>query len=134
MLVDQVVFIVVPLLALGVVTGLGLTDEKGDPTGAGLAIFAPACGFALAVGIWNRIFREARTGQSLGRQITGTRLVDLTTREPIGLGKVLLRGLCHILDNLPCICLPLGFVWPLWDQRRQTFADKIVGSIVIRER
>jgi tetratricopeptide (TPR) repeat protein/uncharacterized RDD family membrane protein YckC len=133
MLVDQVVFFGVPLVAFGVIAGLGLTDEKGDPTGFGLVIFIPACGFALAVGIWNRILRDGKTGQSLGRQLTGTRLIGFATGAPIGLGKVLLRQLCHLLDNLPCVCLPLGFLWPLWDQRRQTFADKIVGSIVVRE-
>jgi len=33
------------------------------------------------------------------------------------------------LDGLPCY---LGYLWPLWDSKRQTFADKIVGTVVVR--
>jgi hypothetical protein len=26
----------------------------------------------------------------------------------------------------------LGFLWPIWDSRKQTFADKIMGTFVIQ--
>ena len=39
------------------------------------------------------------------------------------------RDLLHILDLLP---LWLGFLWPLWDARRQTFADKIMKTVVLK--
>jgi uncharacterized RDD family membrane protein YckC len=35
-----------------------------------------------------------------------------------------------VLDGV----LYLGYLWPLWDPRKQTFADKIVGSVVVRAR
>jgi hypothetical protein len=47
----------------------------------------------------------------------------------IGGGMGIGRHLLHILDALPCY---LGFLWPLWDGKRQTFADKIVKSVVVR--
>jgi uncharacterized RDD family membrane protein YckC len=25
----------------------------------------------------------------------------------------------------------IGFLWPLWDRRRQTFADKLLGTVVL---
>ena len=41
-----------------------------------------------------------------------------------GIGRFFL----HIIDALPCY---LGFLWPLWDAKRQTFADKVMGTLVI---
>jgi len=35
----------------------------------------------------------------------------------------------HILDALP---LFLGFLWPIWDAKKQTFADKIIKSVVVK--
>jgi hypothetical protein len=39
------------------------------------------------------------------------------------------RDFAHLLDVLS---LGLGYLWPLWDARRQTFADKVVRSVVVR--
>jgi hypothetical protein len=36
------------------------------------------------------------------------------------------RQICHGLK------FGIGYLWPLWDGKRQTFADKIVGTVVIR--
>jgi hypothetical protein len=38
------------------------------------------------------------------------------------------RHVCHFVDGLFC---GLGYLWPLWDDRRQTFADKIMSTVVI---
>jgi hypothetical protein len=38
------------------------------------------------------------------------------------------RDIVHLLDSLPCY---IGFLWPLWDAKRQTFADKILSTVVV---
>ena len=38
------------------------------------------------------------------------------------------RQLAHIVDSLVCY---LGWLWPLWDSKNQTFADKIMSTVVI---
>lgn len=81
------------------------------------------------ISAWNRWFRQGRTGQSVGKTALRTRLVDHVTGQPVGAGRAFLRELAHILDALPFF---LGYLWPLWDARRQTFADKIVGTVVVR--
>jgi len=48
--------------------------------------------------------------------------------EPIGAGMAFVRDICHILDSLACY---IGFLFPLWDAKRQTFADKIIHTVVI---
>jgi uncharacterized RDD family membrane protein YckC len=130
-LIDDVLTFAPVVVGFVVVAGLGLVDERGDPSGAGLAIWIFACLGAFIVVTWNRVVREGSTGQSIGRQVTGTRLVSLQTGEPLGIGMALVRRLCHILDGM---CCNLGYLWPLWDEQKQTFADKVVGSIVVRER
>ncbi len=87
----------------------------------------------LAVGLtlWNQLGALGRTGQTWGKQAMGIRLLRKADGRPLGTGMVILRSIVHLLDSLPC---HLGYLWPLWDARRQTFADKLVGSLVLRER
>jgi hypothetical protein len=40
------------------------------------------------------------------------------------------REIAHVLDG----AVYIGYLWPLWDRLNQTFADKIVGSVVVRDR
>ncbi|AEH10732.1 serine/threonine protein kinase [Candidatus Protofrankia datiscae] len=74
---------------------------------------------------------EGVTGQTPGRRIARIRLVRELDGRPLGLGRAFVRRLCHFLDALPFY---VGFLWPLWDAKRQTFADKIMKSVVIRTR
>ncbi|BDT91338.1 hypothetical protein IFM12275_13140 [Nocardia sputorum] len=80
-----------------------------------------------AAGFWNLAFRPGRTGQSLGKQAVGLRLVDARSGAPVGVGRAFVRQVAHVTDALP-FCL--GYLWPLWDARGQTFADKLCGTVV----
>jgi uncharacterized RDD family membrane protein YckC len=83
---------------------------------------------AAAWGIYNSVL-GGQTGQSYGKKMAGTKLVSATTGQPIGGGMGFGRSIVHIVDGLPCY---LGYLWPLWDSKRQTFADKIVGTYVLK--
>ena len=80
--------------------------------------------------IYNRCIQAGRTGQSLGKKTLHLRLLSEKTGEPIGAGMAFARDICHILDSLACY---IGWLFPLWDAKRQTFADKIIGTVVIPE-
>ncbi|MFE9447227.1 RDD family protein [Streptomyces sp. NPDC006739] len=82
----------------------------------------------IALAIW-QLIQEGRTGQTVGKKAMGIRLVKEATGEPLGVGMAFVRRLAHFLDSLACY---LGWLWPAWDSKRQTFADKVCGSIVIR--
>jgi hypothetical protein len=58
------------------------------------------------------------------------KLVRLADKQPIGAYAAFLRGLAHLLDILT---LGIGYLFPLWDARRQTLADKVVKTIVISQ-
>lgn len=81
----------------------------------------------VAVSGYNRWYLGGTTGQSWGRKAVGTTLVDATSGQPIGVGKAFLRDVAHIVDTLICY---IGWLFPLWDKKRQTLADKIVKTVV----
>ena len=82
---------------------------------------------ALGWTIYNRWIRAGRTGQSWGKRLTKIALVSELTSQPIGPLNAFLRDLVHILDGFAYV----GYLWPLWDEKKQTFADKLMKTIVI---
>ncbi|MFI5845639.1 RDD family protein [Catenuloplanes sp. NPDC051500] len=78
--------------------------------------------------IYNSIWLQGRTGQSWGKKALGIKLISENDGQPIGPLLVFVRGICHILDTLPCY---VGYLWPIWDDKNQTFADKIMKTVVV---
>lgn len=74
-------------------------------------------------------FLTGTTGQTPGRKIVGISVLREQDGQLLGAGMGIVRNICHILDALPLL---LGFFWPLWDSKNQTFADKIVKSVVVK--
>ncbi|GHI05495.1 hypothetical protein AQI88_11325 [Streptomyces cellostaticus] len=102
--------------------------------GIGVAAKVPALallGFVAGIGvlIW-QVIQEGRTGQTVGKKVVGTRTLKEDTGQPLGGGMAFVRQLAHFLDGLPCY---LGYLWPAWDAKRQTFSDKVCGSIVVKD-
>lgn len=119
-LIDYVVPLIVwyiGLIIMNVTTGI--TALSG---GLALVGYLGLLGFT----IWNSGYLQGTTGQSIGRRVAKTKLVQIETGRPIGFGMACVRHLCHLVE------FGIGFLWPLWDSKRQTFADKIVGTVVIR--
>jgi uncharacterized RDD family membrane protein YckC len=82
----------------------------------------------LAWALYNA-YQAGQTGQSYGKKMVGTKLLRESDGGFIGGGAAIGRYFVHILDSLACL---LGYLWPLWDAKRQTFADKIMGTIVVK--
>lgn len=95
---------------------------------AGGALFFVLYLAAIAVSIYNRWILAGKTGQSWGKQVLGIRLVKEDTGEPIGGLMAFVRDIAHIVDALPC---GVGYLFPLWDAKRQTLADKIMSTVVV---
>src|ERR1051325_1509859 len=83
--------------------------------------------YGMSIGFYNRCIRMGVTGQSWGKMVTGTRLISVRTGEPLGVGNVIVREMCHSLDFV----LVLGSLLPLVDAKRQSLGDKIAGSVVV---
>ncbi|GAA1843504.1 RDD family protein [Actinomadura bangladeshensis] len=108
----------------------GLLAGTGSGGASLLAVLFYLIGLALSVagGLWI-CYQEGTTGQSIGKRQMGIRLVSAQTGQPIGFGMAFVRKFAHIADSFLCY---IGFLWPLWDDRKQTFADKICNTIVVR--
>jgi len=110
-----------------------INDEPGlckVPTGAGWAIIAVRgiVGVVAYFVMYSRMV--ARTGQAWGHKAVGVRIVDATTGGNIGAGKAFFRfTVGHWLDGIVCY---LGYLWPLWDAKKQTFADKAFSTYSIK--
>ena len=82
----------------------------------------------LAFFVWNWCIRQGRTGATVGKSVLAIRVVH-ADMLPIGAGLSFLRYLLNIVNALPCY---LGYLWPIWDDKKQTFADKIMSTYVIK--
>ncbi len=74
----------------------------------------------------NRLMLPAVTGWSLGRAVCGIAVIGADGQAP-GPWRLLLRDVAHLLDTAS---LFVGWLWPLWDSRRRTFADMLAGTEV----
>jgi uncharacterized RDD family membrane protein YckC len=93
---------------------------------AGLGLVLVGGLLMLGIWLWNRVFTMGRTGQSVGKRAMRLYLVSERTGNPMGAGMCFIRELLHYVDGI----MYLGYLWPLWDPRRQTFADKVVSTVV----
>ncbi|RKT02394.1 putative RDD family membrane protein YckC [Streptomyces sp. 3211.6] len=119
------------LIILGPMYALGFIDLAiaADPDTAGPGVFfTVGILYAIAMGFF-QIFQEGSTGQSIGKKAVGISLRREADGSTLGFGRSFVRKLAHVLDSLPC---HIGWLWPLWDEKKQTFADKVCGTVVVR--
>ena len=108
---------VAPIIVLEIIGGI---------TGSTAFIYLVAL-VALGWTIYNRWYLGGQ-GQSFGKKTLGIMLVSEDTGQPIGTLNAFLRDICHFVDGIICY---IGFLFPLWDAKRQTLADKIMKTVVV---
>ncbi|MFG2991603.1 RDD family protein [Streptomyces sp. NPDC048257] len=84
--------------------------------------------YALGMTIF-QLYREGSTGQTIGKKVVGISLHRELDGATLGFGMAFVRKLAHILDSMACY---IGWLWPLWDEKKQTFADKVCSTVVIK--
>ncbi len=70
-------------------------------------------------------------GTTPGRFILGLKLADAKTEEPPSLFQLIRRFLGYFISLPP---LMFGYLWCVWDPKRQTWHDKIGGTVVLDAR
>ncbi|HTV12793.1 MAG TPA: RDD family protein [Acidimicrobiales bacterium] len=68
-------------------------------------------------------------GSTPGMRVIGLKCVSKSTGQAIGAGMGIARAFVHIVDSIICY---VGWLFPLWDAQRQTLADKIMGTLVVK--
>jgi uncharacterized RDD family membrane protein YckC len=81
----------------------------------------------LGQALYFSLLEGGRAGQTLGKKALGIRVVDFNTGGPIGGG----RGFLRYIGRIPSSIFFLGYLWMLWDPQKQTWHDKIAGTVVV---
>jgi uncharacterized RDD family membrane protein YckC len=89
----------------------------------GLLVYVVALGYEIL-----QLVKQGNTGQTIGKKIIGLKLVGESTGQPIGAGMSIIRYIAHFVDSLICY---IGWLFPLWDAKKQTIADKIMHTVVV---
>jgi uncharacterized RDD family membrane protein YckC len=115
----------------GALIGVGAAATHGGVRVALIIVGSLLVVVGAIVQVWQSGWRQGARGQSWGKQVTGLRTVSAETMRPIGGPLGLLRWLVDSILGTISILQLLNYLWPLWDPRRQTWADKVVGSVVL---
>jgi uncharacterized RDD family membrane protein YckC len=68
------------------------------------------------------------SGQTIGKRAMNIRVVDFLTGGPLGPSKAFIRWIGRLVSGFVCL---LGYFWMLWDQEKQTWHDKLAGTVVV---
>ena len=114
---------VLPCLAVIITMALVLRTVPAHGAWWWLAI--SVLGVVTLLALVNRLLLPVITGWSLGRALVGIAVTGRTGDAP-GPWTLLLRDVAHLLDIVSIV----GWLWPLWDSRRRTFADMLARTEV----
>jgi uncharacterized RDD family membrane protein YckC len=106
---------------------LGNVCATGNST-LGVAAFLVSVLVGLVYVLWNYGYKQGTTGSSIGKSIMKFKVVSEKTGQPVGTGLSIVRQLAHAIDAAICY---VGYLFPLWDAKRQTIADKIMTTICL---
>ena len=115
------------LPAGAVVTTMALVSFTVPARGPWWWICVSLLGLAILALLVNRLLLPVVLGNSLGRALCGIAVVR-RDGAAIGTWGLLLRDLAHLLDTVSLV----GWLWPLWDSQRRTFADMLLHTEVRR--
>ena len=112
------------LLPLSFVLGAVATFVNGGEISAGGELMANLIGALIVLLFW------AERQATPGKMVLGLRIVDAETGGMPTMGRLTLRYVGYLVSALP---LCLGYLWALWDKRKQGWHDKMAGTLVVRD-
>jgi uncharacterized RDD family membrane protein YckC len=142
LIVDGIPSLVIGGVGLGIAVATGtnacVADSEGYGgsctsafSGAGIATTFLASLLVLVYSLWNWGYRQGTTGSTIGKSALKFKVISEATGQPIGFGMSLVRQLVHVVDGAICY---IGYLFPLWDAKRQTLADKIMSTVCVPTR
>jgi uncharacterized RDD family membrane protein YckC len=125
-LFDALIFLIALMLATFVVSAISKRSVvSSNPM---LAIFYTV---AIVLYALNFVLLPGRSGQTIGKRILGIRIVG-EDGSPVGYTTLLLRNCVGYF--ISAIAAFIGFLWALWDSKRQAWHDKIARTSVVLAR
>lgn len=120
-------FVIVAVLGFGVFVVAVVVGAISDILGGLVSLigYIALSAYGLYLG-----YLEGLRGQSPGKAIRGLKVVKISDGEVLGGGMGIVRRIAHFVDGIICY---LGFLLPLVDARKQTIADKMLETVVLRD-
>lgn len=120
-------FVIVAVLGLGVFIVVLIIGAVSEILGSLVSVigYTALSVYGLYLG-----FLEGLRGQSPGKAIRGLKVVKISDGQVLGGGMGIVRRIAHFVDAIICY---LGFLLPLVDTRKQTIADKMLETVVLRD-
>lgn len=138
----KAIFAVLVLVAVGSLAGVGFLagDETSGFVAVVVAVLMGFFAFAVASLLYEPIYMSVTDGQTLGKQVTGCRVVRADGQRMdfawALLREVVVKWLAigvvgtAITAGMPLATL-LDNLWPLWDDQKRALHDMVVDTRVI---
>jgi uncharacterized RDD family membrane protein YckC len=125
-------------VGIGVGIAAYLLIQAGEQPGSGVRAAAyAAIGVASLIPVVINCVLIAKSGQSVGKKLVGTRMIDQESREPVGFvqGYLVRTMVFGVLIQIPVIGFIIAivdFVFLFTDENRQTLHDKLAKTLVVK--
>lgn len=127
-LIDGII-VSIPVQIIANLLGLGATTAADGSVNTSLGSGGSLFNIIVSV-LYGGLFIAYWNGQTPGKKICGLRVVMDGTSGPVAVGPSFVRALVAIASGA---VLLLGYLWMLWDPKKQTWHDKAANTIVIKE-
>lgn len=122
-LIDTFIFLLISLPLLGWIYGDTYLDSEAFIVGGWEVAINWVAPFIGTVTFW--VYR----GGTPGKIILKLQVVHAETGAPISVGKSILRYVMYYVSTLPLL---LGFIWILFNKKKQGWHDLVANTVVIR--
>lgn len=112
------------------VASVGPQQQASSGAGAALAgIILVAYLVVIIIWVGYMVYFTGTSGQTVGKKAMKIKVIR-KDGSPVGVGYALLRE--TVGKYISALVLNLGYLWMLWDQEKQTWHDKIAGTLVVK--
>jgi uncharacterized RDD family membrane protein YckC len=129
-LIDVVVLVVIyGIIALAFISA---GDARLLPGFFGHSLLSLAGVLSVVIDVAYFAYFWSSRGASIGMMPFGFKVRDVATAQYPTMSKAALRGFIWTLEYALSFCLvgALGWLWMLWDPKKQAIHDKVAGTIV----
>jgi uncharacterized RDD family membrane protein YckC len=129
----RVVATIIDGILFGIVSSILSSFFGTKTTSSGFNITRLSTGgsfLLLVIVVLYYVILEGVYGRTVGKMITGVRVVDAATGNPPGIGKAVIRTLLRIIDGI--FAYLVGFIIVVSSDRRRRLGDMAAGTLVVR--
>jgi uncharacterized RDD family membrane protein YckC len=123
---QRLVAFLIDALILGIINWI-VTMLLGGVLGEAGSMVAIVIQIAISVGYW--VFYQEKMGQTVGKKVMKIKVVDASGNLP-PVGTLFLREI--VGKFVSGIILGIGYLWMLWDPKKQCLHDKIATTYVVK--